>query len=252
MMKRWIALAAMVFSLASNAQNTPLWMRYPSLSPDGKTIVFSYKGDLYKVPATGGEAYPLTIHEAYDYMPVWSHDGKWIAFASDRYGNFDVYIMPATGGEAKRLTYNSANDYPYDFTVDNKSVLFGTNRNDIYTSARFPQRNLFLKLYEVPVTGGRSVLFNSAGAEFARFNNSGDKLIFQDRKGYEDAYRKHHTSSVTRDVWVYDTKKDEYIQVSSFEGEDRNPVWGNDDNSFYFLSEKEGSTQNIYKASVAG
>ena len=252
MMKRWIALAAMVFSLASNAQNTPLWMRYPSLSPDGKTIVFSYKGDLYKVPATGGEAYPLTIHEAYDYMPVWSHDGKWIAFASDRYGNFDVYIMPATGGEAKRLTYNSANDYPYDFTVDNKSVLFGTNRNDIYTSARFPQRNLFLKLYEVPVTGGRSVLFNSAGAEFARFNNSGDKLIFQDRKGYEDAYRKHHTSSVTRDVWVYDTKKDEYIQVSSFEGEDRNPVWGSDDNSFYFLSEKEGSTQNIYKANVAG
>ena len=252
MMKRWIALAAMAFSLAGYAQNTPLWMRYPSLSPDGKTIVFSYKGDLYKVPATGGEAYPLTIHEAYDYMPVWSHDGKWIAFASDRYGNFDVYIMPATGGEAKRLTYNSANDYPYDFTVDNKSVLFGTNRNDIYTSARFPQRNLFLKLYEVPVTGGRSVLFNSAGAEFAHFNNSGDKLIFQDRKGYEDAYRKHHTSSVTRDVWVYDTKKDEYIQVSSFEGEDRNPVWGNDDNSFYFLSEKEGSTQNIYKASVAG
>jgi tricorn protease len=252
MMKRWIALAAMAFSLAGYAQNTPLWMRYPSLSPDGKTIVFSYKGDLYKVPSSGGEAYPLTIHEAYDYMPVWSHDGKWIAFASDRYGNFDVYIMPATGGEAKRLTYNSANDLPYDFTVDNKSVLFGTNRNDIYTSARFPQRNLFLKLYEVPVTGGRSVLFNSAGAEFARFNNSGDKLIFQDRKGYEDAYRKHHTSSVTRDVWVYDTKKDEYIQVSTFEGEDRNPVWGNDDNSFYYLSEKEGSTQNIYKASVAG
>ncbi len=250
-MKRLIALAAIAFSISSFAQNNPLWMRYPSISPDGKTIIFCYKGDLYKVPSSGGEAYPLTIHEAYDYMPVWSHDGKWIAFASDRYGNFDVYVMPATGGEAKRLTFHSANDFPYDFSVDNKTVLFGTNRNDVSTSARFPQRSLFQKLYQVPLTGGRSVMFNSAGAEFARFNSKGDKIIFQDRKGFEDAYRKHHTSSVTRDIWVYDTKKDEYVQVSSFEGEDRDPVWGSDDNTFYYLSEKDGS-QNIYKGVVGG
>jgi Tol biopolymer transport system component/C-terminal processing protease CtpA/Prc len=233
--------------VALYAQNTPLWVRYPSISPDGKVIVFSYKGDLYKVPATGGDAIPLTLHEAHDYMPVWSRDGKWIAFASDRYGNFDVYVMPSSGGEAKRLTYHSANDVPYDFTPDGKSVLFGTNRNDIYTSARFPQRGLFVKLYKVPVEGGKSVMFLSAGSEFAHFNDKGDKLIFQDRKGYEDAWRKRHTSSVTRDIWVYDTKKDEYTQVSSFEGEDREPVWASDDNSFYFLSEKNGS-QNIFKS----
>jgi Tol biopolymer transport system component len=167
-------------------------------------------------------------------MPVWSRDGKWLAFASDRYGNFDVYVMPVAGGEARRLTYHSANDFPYDFAPDGKTVLFGTNRNDIYTSARFPQRGLFQKLYQVPVTGGRSVMYLSAGSEFARFNSKGDKLIFQDRKGYEDAWRKRHTSSVTRDLWVYDTKKDEYTQVSSFEGEDREPVWGGDDN-FLFL-----------------
>ncbi|MFL5786545.1 MAG: S41 family peptidase [Flavisolibacter sp.] len=249
MMKRMIAFAVLVISVAVNAQNTPLWLRYPAISPDGKTIVFSYKGDLYKVPASGGEAYPLTINEAYDYMPVWSHDGKWIAFASDRYGNFDVYIMPSTGGEAKRLTNHSANDYPYDFTSDDKKVLFGTNRNDIYTSARFPLRGLFQKLYEVPITGGRSVMYLSAGSEFARFNNKGDKLLFQDRKGYEDAYRKHHTSAVTRDIWIYDAKKDDYTQVSTFEGEDREPVWGGDDNTFYYLSEKNGS-QNIYKGSI--
>lgn len=248
-MKRLIVMAALAFSLSSYAQNIPLWLRYPAISPDGKTIVFSYKGDLYKVSSSGGDAYPLTINEAYDYMPVWSHDGKWIAFASDRYGNFDVYIMPSNGGEAKRLTYNSANDYPYDFTPDDKKVLFGTNRNDIYTSARFPQRGLFQKLYEVPVTGGRSVMFLSAGSEFARFNSKGDKVIFQDRKGYEDAFRKHHTSAVTRDIWVYDAKKDDYTQVSSFEGEDREPVWGSDDNSFYYLSEKNGS-QNIYKGTL--
>ena len=107
----------------------------------------------------------------------------------------------------KRLTYNSANDYPYDFTVDDKKVLFGTNRNDIYTSARFPIRGLFQKLYEVPVTGGRSVMYFSAGSEFAHFNSKGDKVIFQDRKGYEDAYRKHHTSAVTRDFGCMILKK---------------------------------------------
>jgi len=122
------------------AQQTPLWLRYPALSPDGKTIVFSYKGDLYKVPSAGGDAVPLTLHEAHDFMPVWSRDGQFIAFASDRYGNFDVFVMPAAGGEATRLTYHSANDYPYDFTPDGKKVIFGTNRNDIYTSVRFPQR----------------------------------------------------------------------------------------------------------------
>jgi Tol biopolymer transport system component len=84
-------------------------------------------------------------------MPVFSRDGKWLAFASDRYGNFDVYIMPAGGGEARRLTYHSATDLPYDFTPDGKYVLFGTTRNEIYTSARFPQRGLFQKLYKVPV-----------------------------------------------------------------------------------------------------
>ncbi|MEI5604211.1 hypothetical protein, partial [Streptomyces brasiliscabiei] len=82
------------------AQGTALWLRYPAISPDGTTIVFSYKGDLYTVAADGGNAKPITFHEAHDYMPVWSHDGKTIAFASDRYGNFDVFTIPATGGEA--------------------------------------------------------------------------------------------------------------------------------------------------------
>ncbi len=243
-------LFAAVCGISAQAQQDPLWLRYPAISPDGKNIVFSYKGDLYKVASSGGEATALTLHEAHDYMPVWSRDGKYIAFASDRYGNMDVYVMPSSGGEAKRLTYHSANDYPTDFTADGKSVLFSTGRNDIYTSARFPQRGLFQKLYTVPVNGGRSVMYLSAGSELARFNSKGDKLIFQDRKGYEDAFRKHHTSSVTRDLWVYDVNKKEYTQVSQFEGEDREPLWSADDKSFYFLSEKDGGSQNLYKASA--
>ena len=108
------------------AQENPLWMRYPAISPDGKEIVFSYKGDLYKVSADGGTALALTMYEAHDYQPVWSRDGKTIAFASDRYGNFNVFTIPSTGSEVTRLTYNSANDYPFDFSIDNQSVLFGS------------------------------------------------------------------------------------------------------------------------------
>lgn len=232
------------------AQETARWLRYPAISPDGSTIVFSYKGDLYKVPAAGGDAIPLTLHEAHDFMPVWSRDGKYLAFSSDRYGNFDVFVMPATGGEATRLTFHSANDYPYDFTPDGKKVLFGTQRNDIYTSVRFPNRGLFLKLYEVPVTGGRAVMYLSAGSENAHFNVKGDKLIFQDRKGYEDAWRKHHTSAVTRDIWTYDIKSQQYNKVSSYKGEDREPVFSADDKSIFFLSEENGSSQNLYKMPV--
>jgi tricorn protease len=247
------AIATALTFLATSfgvAQTEALWMRYPAISPDGKNIVFSYKGDLYKVASGGGDATPLTLHEAHDYMPVWSRDGKFIAFASDRYGNFDVFVMPSTGGEAKRLTYHSANDVPYDFTPDGKSVLFGTGRNDIYSSARFPIRGIFAKLYKVPIDGGRSVMYLSAGSEFAHFNSKGDQLIFQDRKGFEDPWRKHHTSSVTRDIWLYDTKKDDYQQVSGFAGEDREPLFSADDQFFYYLSEKNGNTQNIYKAPV--
>ena len=228
------------------AQITPLWLRYPALSPDGKTIVFNYKGDIYKVDAGGGTATPLTVHEAHDMMPVWSNDGKSIAFSSDRYGNFDVFVMPASGGAPVRLTYNSAADYPYDFSKDDKKVLFGSARNVQAENIRFYSPRLFQNLYSVNVTGGRPLLISGAGVENAHYNSQGNKVIFQDRKGYEDAWRKHHTSSVTRDVWVMDVATKKYSKVSDFAGEDREPVWSSDDKSVYYLSEKNGN-QNLYK-----
>lgn len=249
-MKKFLfSCAAWLITTASYAQESALWLRYPAISPDGKTIAFGYKGDIYRVDANGGVAVPLTIHEAHDMMPVWSHDGKYIAFASDRYGNFDVFVMPAEGGTPVRLTSNSAADFPYDFTPDDKQVLFGSGRNAPASSIRFSSPRLFSNLYTVPVTGGRSVLLSAAGAESAHYNSKGDQIIFQDRKGYEDPWRKHHVSAVTRDIWVYDLGKNTYQQVSGYEGEDREPLFGND-NSVYYLSEKGGITQNLFKASL--
>ncbi|CAN5273707.1 S41 family peptidase [soil metagenome] len=238
----------LVFCSAAFAQSNALWLRYPSISPDGKTIAFGYKGDIYRVDVNGGTAVPITIHESHDMMPIWSHDGKWIAFASDRYGNFDVFVMPATGGIPVRLTTNSAADYPYDFSPDDKKVIFGSGRNVQPSNVRFYSPGVFKNLYSVNVTGGKPILISGAGMDNAHYNSTGTQIVFQDRKGYENEWRKHHTSSVTRDIWIMDVKGNSYNKISTFEGEDREPVWGNDHTVFY-LSEKSG-TLNIHELDV--
>lgn len=243
------ALLVCLLGTGLQAQENPLWMRYPSISPDGKTIAFGYKGDIYRVDATGGVAIPLTIHESQDMMPVWSRDGKSIAFASDRYGNFDVFVMPATGGAPVRLTHHSSPDFPFDFSPDNKQVIFGSARNIPTENIRFYSPRLFQNLYTVSVTGGRNILLSSAGMDIARYNSKGTQIVFQDRKGYEDAWRKHHNSSVTRDIWVMETATNTFRKISGYEGEDREPVFSGDDQFIYYLSEKNGN-QNIYKAPV--
>jgi tricorn protease len=245
---RKVFLFLLLVGVAANAmaQSNAAWLRYPAISPDGKTIAFGYKGDIYRVDVNGGVAVPLTIHEAQDMMPVWSHDGKSIAFASDRYGNFDVFVIPASGGTPTRVTYNSAADYPFDFSVDNKQIIFGSGRNVQASNLRFYSPRLFQNLYTVSISGGTPILVSGAGMDRAHYNSKGTQLVFEDRKGYEDPWRKHHTSSVTRDIWVMDIASNKYRKISGFEGEDREPVFSSDDQYVYYLSEKNGN-QNIYK-----
>ena len=90
-MRKFFLILTSLISLTLSAENAS-WLRYPSISPDGKSVAFSYKGDIYIVDSEGGRARQITSNPAYDYSPVWAPDGKNIAFASDRYGNFDIFI----------------------------------------------------------------------------------------------------------------------------------------------------------------
>lgn len=252
-MKRFLLGAAVyITAMAAQAEEAPLWMRHCVISPDGGQIAFTYKGDIYTVDTGGGKARQITSSRGYDTHPVWSPDGKSIAFASDREGSMDVFIVGRNGGVPRRLTSHSGNEVPVAFR-DNDHVLFGAavmpDAGDMtFPSAQFPQ------VYEVSTEGGRPVMFSSVPMEDINVSPDGRSFLYHDRKGYEDAWRKHHTSSITRDIWLCTAAVDRerrFKKITTFDGEDRTPVWAQDGKSFYYLSERDGSF-NIYRSDIEG
>lgn len=244
-MKLRILFAFLALYSFAFGQDEAHWLRYQTISPDGSTIVFTYKGDLYRVASSGGDAQQLTFHEAHDYMPVWSKDGKSLAFASNRYGNFDVYSMDAMGGPATRLTFHSNDEVPYSYSHDDSSIYFGGIRQDDVEHRQFPHRSQ-TELYSVPAQGGRVDQVFTFPAEDVQVNANGTMMIYHDKVGGENPWRKHHVSSVTRDIWTYDVASDRHTQITDFIGEDRQPILSTDEKSVYYLSEKSG-TFNVHR-----
>ncbi|OUS00827.1 hypothetical protein A9Q86_08725 [Flavobacteriales bacterium 33_180_T64] len=233
-----------ILNSISAQQNENLWLRHTAISPNGTQIAFTYNADIYSVSVNGGKAIRLTTNSAYDTKPIWSHDGQQIAFASNRYGNFDVFVMSSSGTNVKRLTFHSANDMPTDFSQNNDAVWFNSIRLDHQNSMLFHRLG---ELYSVNLNATIPKQLTSFPAYEAK-NNSHGAMLFEEIKGYEDEWRKHHKSSVTRDIWIK-TASENYQKISNFSGENRNPVFGSA-NSFYYLSEKSG-TFNVYKSSFA-
>ena len=245
MKKILLSAAACVLTGWALAQESPLWMRDCTISPDGTTIAFTYKGDIYTVPVSGGRAMQLTSHPAYDTAPVWSPDSKKIAFASDRMGSLDVFIVSREGGVPQRLTTHSGSETPIVFK-DNGHVLFAAAIQPSAEDMQLPS-GTFNQVYEVSVEGGRPRMFSSMPMEHISIRKDGKQWLYQDKKGYEDPWRKHHKSSIARDVWMYTPgTPGSYAKLTAFQGEDRDPVWAPDGESFYYLSEENG-TFNVFK-----
>ncbi len=235
----------LVFS-GLKAQENPLWLRYPAISPDGKTIAFCYNGDIFLVNSEGGKATQLTTHPAYDSRPVWSPDSKTIAFSSARDGGLDLYTVPVSGGTPTRLTNFLGSAIPDCFTPDGKHILY---RCSIMPDQQYGQFPSGAQIYSIPVTGGRPEQFLTFEAYNISFNKAGNKIYYHDKKGYEDEWRKHHTSSVCRDIWEYDLENGTFNNLTNKQVEDRYPVLSADDNTLYFLSERFGDF-NVCQMSV--
>src|SRR6185369_10247017 len=129
-MKKVLLLSLFILALAGAAfaqSNKPLLMRWPTVSQT--QIVFSYAGDLWTVSREGGEASRLTNGVGFEYAPIFSPDGRWVAFTGEYDGNVDVYVVPAAGGVPRRLTYHPGSDQAVGWTPDGKQILMVSGRD---------------------------------------------------------------------------------------------------------------------------
>ena len=252
-MKRIIlTISALLFMAAvSGAQDSPLWLRKNAISPDGEQIAFTYKGNIYVVDTDGGHARQITTNPAYDTDPMWSPDGGSIIFASYRNKSKDIYSVPVEGGAPTRLTSHPGNETPMT-VLENGNIIFSANIQQDAQYGDFPGGT---QVYMVGKEGGRPEMVSALQISNMSVRADGT-VLYEDYKGYEDPLRKHHTSSVTRDIWIYQPSADKtggfridengtFKKVSTFNGEDRNPVFTADGDSYYYLCEQDG-TLNIY------
>lgn len=226
-MKQFISpFLLLFFTVAAYAQ--PL-LRYPAISPDGKSLSFSYQGDIWVAPADGGTARRLTIHESYESRPQWSPDGKQIVFQGNRFGNSDLFITDPAGSQPQRLTHFSGSD---------GSASWGPNGEILFNSRRFFQQvERDPEIYSISASGGTPYR-KLDGLGFEPVASPDGRYIAMERgncRYVREAYR----GPANRNIWVYDTKTKKYIQITTDEGQDILPAWGSN-NMLYFLSARKG------------
>jgi len=236
-----VLLAANVLLLGDAASAVEVFMpRYPAISPDGSVVVFGFQGDLWRVPAAGGQATRLTAHEAYDTQPLFSPDGKTIAFGSNRYGEFDIYTMPADGGPPGRITHASRRNLPGAFGPDGETLYFA--------SARLFDYPVSPQIQFVPATGGTPRrLADFFGDEVA----TADGKTFVIAAGRVKPARVRYRGSYQREIYSYTVGRDP-VRLTDNRGYDTNPMVAPDGRIYWIGDQDEHKTANIWTMNADG
>lgn len=195
-----------------------------ALSPDGSRLAFSYQGDIWIASSKGGRAIPITNHIEMEDNPIWSPDGQWIAFASNRTGNWDTFIVPADGGQVRRLTWNSGSDVPSDWSADGKTLLERTSRDD-------PNNGI----YGIDVETGRTKQYFLDMMPIGSPKFSGGSIVYT-RFGFPWV-RARYQGSAASQLWRYDVAAGKRIEIRN--------------NGFQHLWPGVGSDGTIYTVTVS-
>ncbi|MHC4810357.1 MAG: S41 family peptidase [Planctomycetota bacterium] len=217
--------------------------RFPSLSPDGSQVVFSWRGDLWKVPTAGGRAVRLTSHPADETVSIWSPDGRSIAFVSSRDGYGNIWRMSADGSGITRVTDLDRSCSLTDWTVvdGQERILFhAVLEADVYREFR---------PYHVSPEGGPVERVHDAHGSQPRLSPDGTRVLFA-RGGYYDGWeRRHYRGPENQDVWLQDRASGAFTRLTRWAGNDGKAAWL-DDRTVLYLSDREDRAVNLYRRSV--
>lgn len=241
-MKRLFVVLFLFLPTLAHAQESIRFARSPALSPDGRTVAFSYLGDLWTVDAKGGVAYHLTMHEKHDFNPVFSPDGQWIAFSSNRHGQYDVFVIPVRGGRAKRLTFDSADDHPTGWSPDSQNILFMSGR-DIDLPIK-------MELYSVPLQGGQPRRISVFEGRDGAYSPKGDQIAYV--RGPGTWYRKGYQGSSNDDLWLCNADGSNNRQFTNHKGQDNYPMWSADGRTLFYVSDVLGGLANLVRQEPGG
>ena len=238
-----LLLFTSLVTISTSAENQLIGARYPTISPDGKQIAFSYMGDLWLVSVEGGRAVRLTDHIAYEREPIWSPDGKWLAFTSDRNGNNDVFLTNATGGIPKQITYHSGNDIATDFTPDGEWIIFRSSRSSSSS------------IFKIHINGGNAApLLDTywSWPYHGKISPDGKNLLFSLGMENNSWWRRGYRGSNSAKIWIKPLANNSAQRVVADESNCFWSDWGVDGQNVYFVSDRKFNNKNIWKVDRNG
>jgi tricorn protease len=229
----FLAVIALLFPLAPANAEEGRFMRFPDVH--GSTIVFTYEGDLWTVPSTGGTAVRLTNHPGVEYAARFSPDGTQLAFTASYDGYETIYRMPATGGIPTRLTYMPGAGQTICWTPDGKSVVFQSMFENIIS--RDPQ------LFTVGLTGALPQRLPLDRGVRCSYSADGTSILYT-RRGSEEYYWKRYKGGRYQDIWRYDFPTATFTPISNYVGKNSYPMWIG--STMYFVSDRTNGVTNLY------